>query len=57
MGKGIGHRIWTKLQTIRMSEEELKMLDEVATKKYRTISRAQAIRLMIEDKWKEIKND
>jgi hypothetical protein len=48
--------VW-KLQTIRMTEEDLEKLEEIATKKYRTNSRAQAIRWMIEDAWKEMKND
>jgi hypothetical protein len=48
--------VW-KLQTIRMTEEDLEKLEEIATKKYRTNSRAQAIRWMIEDAWKEMKNE
>jgi len=39
-----------------MKEEDQKRLDEVAEKIYRTKSRSAAIRLMIEDKWKEIEN-
>jgi predicted DNA-binding protein len=51
MPKGIGHKKFWKIQTIRLSEEDLKKLDELGEKKYRNKSRAAVVRLMIEDVW------
>jgi predicted DNA-binding protein len=57
MPKGIGHKKFWKLQTVRMKEEDQKRLDEIADKIYRTKSRSAAIRLLIEDRWKEIEKN
>ena len=57
MSKGVVHRARWKIQTVRLSEEDLKRLDEIGGREYRTKSRAQTIRLMIEDRWKEMKNE
>jgi predicted DNA-binding protein len=54
MPKGIVHKKLWKLQTVRMKEEDQKRLDEIAEKVYRTKSRSAAIRLLIEDSWKEM---
>lgn len=40
-------------QTIRLTEEQVRQLDEVAEKKFRGSSRNKAIMYLIEDAWKE----
>jgi hypothetical protein len=42
-----------KIQTLRLNEEDLERLEQVR-RWYRVDSRASAMRLLIEDKWKEI---
>lgn len=43
-----------KQQSIRLSLEDIERLEQIGQKKYRLRSRAQTIRLMIEDSWKEL---
>lgn len=43
-----------KSTTIRLSEGDMKKLVELAKGKYRGVSRSQAIRLLIEDGYKEL---
>ena len=44
-------------QTIRLTDEQLKKLDQVAKEVYREASRNRAVQLLIEDKWKEQESD
>lgn len=42
---------------VRLNEEQLKKLDEIAKEKYRGVSRSKAVAWMIEDEWERGQKD
>ena len=46
-----------KQQSIRLSTQDIERLEKIGAQKYRVLrSRAQTIRLLIEDAWKELQS-
>jgi hypothetical protein len=42
-----------KVQTVRLTDEDIERLMEVGKKKYRSSNKSQVIRFLIEDAWRE----